>query len=449
MASSVPEASPAAHGLLDPAVETLAPEALRRLQDRDWPAQWEHLRRRSAFYRERLGAWLDRTVTLDGLEALPTTDKEAIRESQERHPPYGEHVACAEERIVRLHRTSGMTGRALIMAQTAADAATTAAVGARSMRAGGLRPGHRVIHCLNYCLWTGGVTDHLILEAAGATVIPFGVGNTNELLQMIPALGANAISCTPSYPALMEKLLAEAGGPAPRELGLKLALFGGEGGLDNPAFRRRLESVWGFKVRNANYGLSEVMSILGGQCEATNDLHFHAGDAIFAELLDPATGARLPIREGTVGELVATHLRKECQPLLRYRTRDLLTVTGTGPCACGRTGWRFRVTGRTDDMFKVRGVNVFPSAVRAVIADHPALSTGHFRIRLAGPGPYDRIQLTVEAAPGLPPERWEAAARTLEAAIRLRLAAGAHVSMVAAESLPRTAGKTNWIERIP
>jgi len=433
--------------LLDPELETLGPESLRRLQDERWSGQWERVRRQSAFYRASLGTALDRPITLEGLEELPLTEKEAIRQSQERSPPYGEHVACEEARIVRLHRTSGMTGRALIMAQTAADAAATAAVGARSMRAAGLRPGHRVIHCLNYCLWTGGVTDHLILEAAGATVIPFGVGNTTELLQMIPALGATAISCTPSYPALLEKHLAEAGGPAPRALGLELALFGGEGGLDNLEFRRRLESVWGFKVRNANYGLSEVMSIIGGQCEHTNDLHFHAGDAVYAELLDPETGRRLPIREGTTGELVATHLRKECQPLVRYRTRDVLTVTGTGACACGRTGWRFRVTGRTDDMFKVRGVNVFPSAVRAVIAEHPALSTGHFRIRLAGPGPYDRIELKVEAAAGLPAERWAEAARALEAAIRLRLAAGAAITMVAADSLPRTAGKTNWIER--
>jgi phenylacetate-CoA ligase len=434
---------------LEPEIETLAPDALRRLQERFWAAQWDYLRRASDFYRARLGGALDRAITLDGLAELPLTEKEAIRTSQERRPPYGEHVACDETRIVRLHRTSGMTGRALIMAQSAADAAVTAAVGARSMRAAGLAPGHRVVHCLNYCLWTGGVTDHLILEAAGATVIPFGVGNTRELIQTILALKPTAISCTPSYPALLEKLLAEDRGPAPRALGLELALFGGEAGLDNAEFRRRLEEVWRFRARNANYGLSEVLSILGGQCAVTNDLHFHAGDAIFAELLAPETGERLPIREGTLGELVTTHLRKECQPLVRYRTRDVVTVTGTGPCGCGRTAWRFRVTGRTDDMFKVRGVNVFPTAVRAVIADQPDLSTGHFRIRLAGPGPYDRIELAVEAAATLAPGRWEAAARAIEAAIKLRLAAGARVRMVAPESLPRTAGKTSWIERDP
>lgn len=439
----------AAADLLHPEIETLDPAALRRLQEARWAAQWAYLGRASGFYRARLGAALDRRIDLDGIAELPLTDKEAIRATEERRPPYGEHVACAETRIVRLHRTSGMTGRALVMAQTAADAAMTAAVGARAMRSAGLRPGDRVIHCLNYCLWTGGVTDHLILEAAGATVIPFGVGNTAELIAAIRELGATAISCTPSYPALLEKLLAAEGRTAPRDLGLTLALFGGEPGLDNPAFRQRLEAVWGFRVRNANYGLSEVLSILGSQCEATDDLHFHAGDAVFAELLDPATGARLPIRAGTVGELIATHLGKECQPLLRYRTRDILTITGDGLCACGRTAWRFRVTGRTDDMFNVRGVNVFPSAVRAVIAGLDTLSTGHFRIALAGPGPYDRIELTVEAAARLREGEWGAAAAAIETAIKRRIGAGARVRMVPPESLPRTAGKTNLIERSP
>ena len=207
------------------------------------------------------------------------------------------------------------------------------------MHAAGLRPGDRVVHCLNYCLWTGGVTDHMILEAAGATVIPFGVGNTRQLIDAIVELKATAIHCTPSYPALIEKTLAEDGKLRPRDLGLRLGLFAGEAGLDNPAFRQHLEATWGFAARNANFGLSEVMSILGSQCEATNDLHFHAGDAVFVELLDPATEARLPIAEGTAGELVCTHLDKQCQPLIRYRTRDVVTVTGTGPCAC----WPHRV----------------------------------------------------------------------------------------------------------
>jgi phenylacetate-CoA ligase len=313
------------------------------------------------------------------------------------------------------------------------------------MFAAGARPGDRVIHCLNYCLWTGGVTDHLALEAAGACVAPFGVGNTDRLLETIADLRITAISCTPSYPALLEKVLRSAN-RRPRDLGLRLGLFGGEAGLDNPEFRQNLEATWGFGVRNANYGMSEVLSNFASQCERTNDLHFHGADALFVEVLDPA-GNRQPIREGSTGELVCTHLAKECQPLLRYRTRDLITVTRSGTCDCGRTSWRFRVTGRTDDMFNVRGVNVFPTAVQNGLLSRPDLCSGQFRILLRGPGPYDRIEIEAEAAPDLDPAQWAGAALALEAVVRQHAGAAASVALLQPDSLPRTAGKTTWIVR--
>ena len=312
------------------------------------------------------------------------------------------------------------------------------------MFAAGVRPGDRVVHCLNYCLWTGGVTDHLTLEAAGACV-PFGVGNTELLLETIADLRITAISCTPSYPSLLEKILRSAH-RRPRDLGLRLGLFGGAPGLDNPEFRQNLEATWGLRARNANYGMSEALSNFASQCEQTHDLHFHGADALFAEIVDTA-GNSLPLRDGSTGELVCTHLAKECQPLIRYRTRDLITVTGTGPCDCGRTSWRFRVTGRTDDMFNVRGVNVFPTAVQNGLLSRPDLCSGQFRILLQGPGPYDRIEIEAEATHGLDPAEWAGAARALEAAVRQHAGAAASVTLLPPESLPRTEGKTTWIVR--
>jgi phenylacetate-CoA ligase len=373
--------------LLHPEIETTPPEALAPLQERLWRAQWDHVRAQSAFYRRKLDRAIERGVTLEGLRGLPLTDKEEIRASQEASPPYGDYVTCAPERVVRIHRTSGTTGRSLNIAFSQRDVDVVTRLGGRAMFCAGARPGLRIVHCLNYQLWTGGVTDHMIIEASGATVVPFGVGHARKLLETITELGVTGIHCTPSYPALLEKVLREEMGREPRSLGLRIGLFGGEAGLDNQAFRDRLEATWGFRVRNANFGLSEVMSILGSQCEHTTELHYHAADGVFVELLDPASSERLPIREGTTGELVCTHLAKECQPLVRYRTRDVLTVTGTGPCACGRATWRFRVTGRTDDMFNVRGVNVFPAAVQRVVAEAGDLASGQFRIVLAGPGP--------------------------------------------------------------
>jgi phenylacetate-CoA ligase len=433
--------------LLHPGIETTASEALAPLQKRLWRGQWDYVRAHSTFYRRKLGRVADRSVTLDALRELPLTDKEEIRSAQDASPPYGDHVACASDRVVRIHRTSGTTGRSLNIAFSRKDAELVTRLGGRAMFCAGARPGLRIVHCLNYQLWTGGVTDHMIIEASGATAVPFGVGHTRKLLETISELGVTGIHCTPSYPALLEKVLREEMGREARSLGLELGLFGGEGGLDNQAFRDRLEETWGFKVRNANFGLSEVMSILGGQCEHTSDLHFHAADGVFAELLDPASGERLPIREGTTGELVCTHLAKECQPLVRYRTRDVLTVTDTGRCACGRAAWRFRATGRTDDMFNVRGVNVFPTAVQRVVADAGDIASGQFRIVLAGPGPYDRITLRVEAAEAMPPERWPDAAAELERRLRGAIGASAEVTMLPFEALPRTEGKTRLVER--
>ncbi|WP_250510578.1 MULTISPECIES: AMP-binding protein [unclassified Caballeronia] len=437
------------HGVyFDEAFETLPSAGVRRHQDALWSTQWTYLRAMSAFYRSKLARWIERDdITLDSLQDLPFTEKDELRVSQEGASPFGDHVACAESAIARLHRTSGTTGRPLILANSTRDALDIARVGARSMWAAGLRPDDRVIHCLNYCMWTGGFTDHTILEATGATVAPFGVGNTRMLIDSILSLGINAISCTPSYPALIEQVLRETGGPTPRELGLKLGLFGGEAGLDNPELRATMEDKWGFKVRNANFGLSEVLSILGGQTDWTNDLLFHAADVVFAEIIDPETLARLSMEEGVTGELVCTHLRKQCQPLVRYRTRDVVTVTAVDAGEDGRTAWRFRVTGRTDDMFNVRGINVFPGAVRLAVEALPQWASGQFRIVLKGDGPYDRIAMTVEAASGLDIARWGDAAHHIEAAVRNRIGASATVTMVPFEHFPRTEGKTRWIDK--
>lgn len=432
--------------MLHPEFETLSSGAIREHQDRLWERQWDHVRYNSAFYRRKLGSQAEQIFGLDSLEALPFTEKDELRRSQENNYPFGDYIACDSDRVVRVHRTSGTTGRPLQLANSRRDVELISLVGGRSQFSAGLRPSDRVVHCLNYCQWTGGVTDHMTLEEAGAAVVPFGVGNTKLLLETISDLSITAISCTPSYPALLEKLL-RADGRKPRDLKLRLGLFGGEAGLDNVEFRTAMEETWGFGVRNANYGMSEVLSNFASQCDLTADLHFHGADAVFVEVLD-SQGKRQAIAEGTTGELVCSHLAKECQPLVRFRTRDVVTITGTGPCACGRTGFRFRVTGRTDDMFNVRGVNVFPSAVQKAVFSRPDIASGQFRVVLEGPGPWDRIRVKAEAASGLSPESFPRAAAALEAAIRTYAGATAEVTMLAIDSLPRTDGKTALIERI-
>jgi phenylacetate-CoA ligase len=203
----------------------------------------------------------------------------------------------------------------------------------------------------------GGVTDHLTLEQTGATVVPFGVGGSELLIRTIREIGIDAISCTPSYPAVLERVIEEQfPGLHPRDLGLKLGLFGGEPGLDDPRLRDRIRETWGMEPRNANYGVSDVFSNVAAQCEHDSHLHFLAGDVLHAELIDPESTAPLPLEAGQQGELVLTHLVRDCQPLVRFRTGDIIAIDHTDPCRCGRTGMRFRVVGRSDDMVVVRGL---------------------------------------------------------------------------------------------
>lgn len=382
---------------------------------------------------------------LEDLPDLPLSDKSMLRASQAAHPPFGDYLATPVSDVTRLHRTSGTTGQAMNLALSAGDAHATAVVGGRAQRAAGLGPDHRVIHCLNYQMWMGGLTDHLTLEQTGALVVPFGVGNTRLLIETIQALKITAISCTPSYPAVLEHVIAtEFPGLAPRDLGLRLGLFGGEAGLDDPALRARFEDVWGLAPRNSNYGVTDVFCNFAGQCEHDSDLHFVAADVLWPEIIDSETAQPLPLQAGTRGELVLTHLMRDCQPLVRFRTGDVLQITATDACSCGRTGFRFRVVGRSDDMVVVRGINAFPTMVAAVVTADRRLS-GEYRIRLRGAGPYDVLPLEVELAPGLVPD--PTIATDLVAALKRGIGVSAVITQLPHGALPRTEGKTRRVLR--
>ena len=425
--------------------EFLSRSELDRIQRARWKNQVAYLRAQSGFYQAgaRHGNLPDE---LGALADVAFTDKAMLRADQAAHPPFGSYLASAASRVSRIHRTSGTTGQAMNLALSRADAEMTASVGARAQSASGLGPGHRVVHCLNYQMWMGGYTDHAALEATGATVIPFGVGGSEQLVRVIRELGVTAISCTPSYPAVLKQVLQTSFSDlSPRDLGLQLGLFGGEPGLDDPNFRARLEEDWGFRARNANYGVSDVLCNFAGQTDINNDLHFVAEDVLLPEIIDPDSGQRLPFREGETGELVLTHLAKECQPLVRFRTGDIIQLTGTGTAACGRTAPRFRVVGRSDDMVVVRGINLFPSMVSGVVNQFEALS-GEYRIPLRSAPPYDVLPLEVELRATAGGAVGELAQRVADG-IKQQLGARAEVVALPAGSLPRTEGKTPRVIR--
>ena len=423
--------------------DSLDLDALAKIRAERWVEQRRHLARGSAFYR-RLWEGRAPPERLEELPDWPLTTKQMLRDSQVAHPPFGEHLAAAPEHVNRIHRTSGTTGRAVTTALSVADAARNAQVGGRAFRACGLGPGHVAVHCLNFQLWVGGVSDHLTLEATGCSAVPFGIGGSEFLIGTIRALGVTAIHCTPSYPSVLEQVIEERfPGLEPRDLGLRLGLLVGEAGLENPAFRARLEETWGFKARNA-YGMSEGWSTMAGQCTHGEDMHFVAFDLLHHELVEPDTEGPLDWRDGARGELVLTHVARDCQPLVRFRTGDIVEITAVEACACGRSTPRFRVIGRSDDMVVVRGVNVFPSAVAIAIHRFPELS-GEFRIELQAPPPHHRLPLAAELAPGHEPT--PALAAALADAVKRQTGASAEVSLLPASSLPRTAGKSKRVFR--
>ncbi len=331
------------------------------------------------------------------------------------------------------------------LALSARDCEITAVVGGRCHRSAGLTPNHSVIHCLNYQMWMGGVTDHLTLEQTGAMVVPFGVGATDLLIDTIIQTGIDAISCTPSYPAVLQKVLAERFPDLqPRDLGLKLGLFGGEAGLDDPALRTRIRDTWGMEPRNANYGVSDVFSNFAAQCVHDTRLHFLAGDVLYPEIIDPETETPLALEVGVEGELVLSHLVRDCQPLVRFRTGDIIAVDATDPCECGHCGFRFRVVGRSDDMVVVRGLNVFPTMVAAVVSGFAALS-GNYRIVLDERPPHDVLPISVELTTA--DDAGDGLAERIEKAIKEKLGVSSRVIILPPGCFELTEGKTRRVTR--
>jgi phenylacetate-CoA ligase len=427
--------------LLDPDWEAISPGDLARAEAEALRRQVEYVFGKSPFYQRKFaeaGIGPAAIHSAEDLEKLPFTTKAELRESQEIAPPFGDFLACDPARVARIHRTSGSTGQFVYTALSASDIDWTTRVGGRAFWAAGLRPHHRVVHCLNYQLWMGGFTDHTNLERTGAAVMPFGVGNTSLLVRVIRDAGIDAISGTPSYPRVLENVVREELGIEPRDLGLKLGLFGGEPALEDPAFRAHLEETWGMRAQNANYGVSDILCNFASVCEQRYELHYLGAGAMIPHLVDPETGEAIPIREGARGELVGTSINKEAQPLLRYRTRDVLEITGTGPCECGRTGFRFRVVGRADDMLHVRGINVFPSGIAKVLTALRPAVTGEFQVILDRPPPYEGLDVTVEEGERAGEADRAALAARVSQALKAELNFTARVKLVPAGAIPRT-----------
>jgi len=325
--------------------------------------------------------------SLDDVRRVPFTTKEDLRQ----HYPLG-FLAVPREKIVRIHGSSGTTGRPTFVAYSENDRELWANLCARFLVAGGLRPEHLVHIAFGYGLFTGGFGLHYGVEKVGAAVVPAAAGNTPRQIMLIRDLESQVLVCTPSY-SLQIAEVARSQGIDPRTLPLKFAHFGGEPWTED--MRVEIERELDLFAFN-NYGLSEVIGPgVSGECGVRNGMHIQE-DHFLVECVNPETLE--PVADGEQGELVFTTLSKEAMPIFRYRTRDIATLDHS-PCPCGRTGVRMsRVIGRTDDMLIIRGVNVFPSQIEEALLRVEGTAP-YYLIEIDRPGTLDEVIVHVEMRP--------------------------------------------------
>jgi phenylacetate-CoA ligase len=342
------------------------------------------------FYRrefERLNLDSECIQTLDDVRRLPMTTKADLRD----YYPLG-FVAVPREQLVRVHGSSGTTGKPTFVAYTSADLDLWTNLCARFLVAGGLRAHHFVHMAFGYGLFTGGFGLHQGVERVGAAIVPAAAGNTPRQIMLMQDLAADVLICTPSYALNIAEVAREQGVDASK-LPLKFGHFGGEPWTED--MRLRIEKELGIIAFN-NYGLSEVIGPgVSGECACQNGMHIQE-DHFLVECLDPDTLEPVPV--GQPGELVFTSLTKEAMPVLRYRTRDIASLDPS-PCPCGRTTIRMsRIIGRSDDMLIIRGVNVFPSQIEEALLKVEGTAP-HYLIEVDRPGSMDEVTVRVEMSP--------------------------------------------------
>ena len=419
--------------------ETLPWEQQLAADDTSYQAQLEYLLERSAFYREKL-AGADTDGGLAGIAELPLTEKDELRRTRTPENPVGTHLCATAAEIVRIYSTSGTTGTPSYIPLTAGDLDNWITGSARSYAASGISSGQRIVSTYNAGPFVAGAAL-ASFDRLGLCHIPVGTGNTERLVRAIELLRPEAAVLTPSYAAYLAESHDLRGSSVER------VLVAGEPGGGEPAFRARLEEAWGAKVTEA-MGIGDIGISLWGECEEQDGMHLGARGFVHAELIDPDTGAALEPADGATGELVLTHLRHRAAPLLRFRTRDHVELR-TSPCPCGRTGPRVRCLGRTDDMLIVRGVNVFPAAIRDVVGAFAPAVSGQIlvRPRAAGVKQEPPLPVSVELAPDARPG--DELAEAIRDRLRQVLVVQTEVELVAPGSLPRSEYKSTLVERAP
>jgi phenylacetate-CoA ligase len=378
---------------------------------------------RAAF--DAAGVHPDDLKSLADLARFPFTEKKTLRDNY----PFG-LFAVPREQVVRIHASSGTTGKPTVVGYTQHDIDTWAGLVARSMRAAGVRPGDMVHVAYGYGLFTGGLGAHYGAERLGCTVVPMSGGQTEKQVQLICDFKPSVIMVTPSYMLnIIEEFARQ--GLDPAQSSLRVGIFGAEPWTD--AMRTEIETRAGLDALDI-YGLSEVMGPgVASECIESKDGPVIWEDHFYPEIIDPDTGEVLP--DGAEGELVFTSLTKEALPIIRYRTRDLTRLLAPSSRPMRRMG---RITGRSDDMLIIRGVNVFPSQIEAIILDMPALAP-HYQLVVSRDGHLDALEVLAEAREGgMGQATLDALGRDLQQRIKTYVGVTTRVTLLPAQGIERS-----------
>jgi len=432
--------------MLDPDVEVLPWHEQVRRDDALYRKQIEYLLARSRFYQIKLRstgfAMPDKIGGLHAIADLPFTEKSEIRASCSETDPMGLHVTVPSDQVVRVYSTSGTTGTPSYIPLTAQDLDNWVTTSARSYGASGIEPGEAIVSTYNAGPFAAGAAL-AAFDRLGMCHIPVGTGHTEQLMNAVRVLRPTAAVMTPSYAAHLAEWAADRNfnlkGSSVRRL-----LVAGEPGGGEPGLRARLQEAWGAKVTEA-MGIGDIGVSLWGECEEQCGMHLGARGFVHAELIDPDSATPVPWRDGAKGELVLTHLRHQAAPMLRFRTRDHVELW-TSACRCGRTAPRVRCIGRTDDMLIVRGVNVFPSAIREIVNEFAPAVSGVILVRPSAAGVKQEPPLpiavelarTVEGDPHL--------ADKIQKRIRDVLLVSTRIDIVPWGTLERTAYKSRLLQ---
>ena len=419
--------------------ETMSRKDLEELQFYRLKLQVKRAYEKVPFYREkfeRAGIYPEKIKTLKDVRYLPVTTKDDLRDNY----PFG-LFAESKRNLVRVHASSGTTGRPTVVGYTRGDLEVWAEVVARIAAMAGVTEDDTAQIAFGYGLFTGAFGLHYGLEKIGALVVPVSVGNSRRQIQLMRDFGTTALICTPSYSLHLAETARELG-VEPKTLGLKWGLFGSEPWSEE--MRGEIEKQWGL-VATDNYGLSEVMGPgVAGECLERQGLHINE-DHFLIEVVDPNTLE--PVEPGAEGELIITPLTKEALPLIRYRTRDISKIN-LEPCRCGRTTARMeRVRGRTDDMLIIRGVNVFPSQIESVLMEIEGTAP-HYQLIVSKRGYLDELEVQVEIAEKFFTGKFsdlERLTRTIEERLASTLQISAKVKLLEPKSLERSEGKAKRV----